>query len=88
LLGELGLLSDWLKTHTSLEPSQRVRAIQLCGRRPCDLFLDSVVMDWDLACIGGIHGNGRLDAAEAAVILKNDRVEAMTPDEFERLLKP
>ena len=43
-----------------------MRPIQLCGRRPCNLFRDEVVMDWDRAGIGGVHGNGKIDATDAA----------------------
>jgi len=88
LLGEWGLLSGWLKTHPSFEPSQRVRAIHMCGRRPCDLFRDEVILEWDRNCIGGLHGNGTIEATDAALILKNDRLAEITTDEFERLLKP
>ena len=88
LIGEWRLLGDWLTQFTSFEPSQRVRAIHLCGRRPCDLFKDTVVMDWDREVIGAIHGNGKLEASHVAKILKNDRLAEITEDEFERLLKP
>ena len=89
MIGELGLLADWLKTHTSLERSQRVRAIYLCGRRPCDLFIDTVVRDQDLLTASA--ASRAIPSSKPPTLRcssKNDRIESITPDEFERLLTP
>src|SRR5439155_14797776 len=48
ILQQVELLEEHLQTSRSLHPSQRVMAISICGRRPCNLFIDPVVMQWNL----------------------------------------
>jgi hypothetical protein len=86
ILNQVVLLEEYLHNRYSFHPSERVRAIQLCGRRPQDLFHDPVVLRWDLVYLSGLHGPGQITAQQAAVILWDDRPEGMPLDEFERRL--
>jgi hypothetical protein len=86
LLQQIELLDEHLRTSRSFHPSQRVLAIHLCGRRPQDLFTDELVRQWDIDYLSGLHGPGKISAAQAAQLLGRDRPADMDPGEFERRL--
>jgi hypothetical protein len=86
ILGQIDLLEEHLRTSRSFHPSQRVIAIHICGRNPKDLFTDSLVRQWNLDYLSGLHGPGKITAAQAAELLQADRPADMDPGEFERRL--
>ena len=86
LLQQIELLDEHLRTSRSFHPTQRVLAIHLCGRRPQDLFTDELVRQWNIDYLSGLHGPGKISAAQAAQLLGRDRPADMDPGEFERRL--
>jgi hypothetical protein len=86
LLEQIELLDEHSRTSGSFHPTQRVLAIHLCGRRPQDLFTDELVRQWTIDYLSGLHGPGKISAAQAAELLWRDRPADMDPGEFERRL--
>jgi hypothetical protein len=86
LLGQIELLEEHLQTSYSFHPSQRMLIIHICGRNLQDLFTDPVVKQWDIDYLSGLHGPGKLTAAQAASLFWLDRPADMDPGEFERRL--
>jgi hypothetical protein len=86
LLSQIELLEEQLQTTCSFHPSQRVLAIRLCGRKPENLFTDPIVRQWNIHYLSGLHGPGKISAAQAASLLWQDRPAEMDPGEFERRL--
>jgi hypothetical protein len=82
LLEQFNGLLTYLNTFQGLEPVQRVLAIHLCGRRPCDWFRDGVVRDWTYAYVFGIYGDIGVTAEQACDLLHADRPPTMGPLEF------
>ena len=56
LLEQVNLLDETVQTSTSVWPTQRVFLSYLLGRNPRDLFIDPVVMQWNLMYLTGLHG--------------------------------
>jgi hypothetical protein len=86
ILGQIELLEEHLQTSCSFHPSQRVLVIHLFGRKLQDLFTDAVVRQSDLDYLSGLHGPGKINAAQAASLFWQDRPADMDPGEFERRL--
>jgi hypothetical protein len=86
LLSQIELLEEQLQTACSFHPSQRVLAIRLSGRKPENLFTDAIVRQWNIHYLSGLHGPGKISAAQAAALLWQDRPAEMDPGEFERQL--
>jgi hypothetical protein len=87
LLGQIKLLDDSLLNRTSLHPSQRLMALKICGRRPQDMFVDTLILTFDLDVISGCHADAaRLTDGELACILQADRPPDVPPGEFQRRL--
>jgi hypothetical protein len=86
ILGQIDLLEEHLHTSRSFHPSQRVIAIHICGRNPKDLFTDPLVRQLNQDYLSGLHGPGKITAAQAAELLQADRPADMDPGEFERRL--
>jgi hypothetical protein len=86
LLSQIELLEEQLQTACSFHPSQRVLAIRLSGRKPENLFTDPVVRQWNIHYLSGLHGPGKISAAQAAALFWQDRPADMDPGEFERRL--
>jgi hypothetical protein len=82
------LIRERLRTHASLEVSQRREFLFLTARRPVDLFRDVTIYDLDRLYLGAISGPGSFTAAEAANALLLDRPAEMSEEEFERRLEP
>jgi hypothetical protein len=85
-LNQIELLEEQLKASCSFHPSQRVLAIRISGREPENLFTDPVVKQWNIHYLSGLHGPGKISAADAAVLLSQDRPADVDPGEFERRL--
>jgi hypothetical protein len=86
LLSQIELLEEQLQTACSFHPSQRALAIRLSGRKPENLFTDPIVRQWNIHYLSGLHGPGKITAAEAAALFWQDRPADMDPGEFERRL--
>jgi hypothetical protein len=82
LLEQFNGLLTYLNTFQGLEPVQRVLAIHLCGRRPCDWFRDGVVRDWTYAYVFGIYGDTGVTAEKGCDLLHADRPPTMGPLEY------
>jgi hypothetical protein len=87
LLNQIELLEEQLQTTCSFHPSQRVLAIRLSGRKPENLFTDEIVRQWNIHYLSGLHGPGKITAAQAASLFWQDRPADMDPGEFERRLE-
>jgi hypothetical protein len=86
LLNQIELLEEQLQTTCSFHPSQRGLAIRLSARKPENLFTDPIVRQWNIHYLSGLHGPGKITAAQAAALLWQDRPADMDPGEFERRL--
>jgi hypothetical protein len=86
LLNQIELLEEQLQTTCSFHPSQRHLAIRLSGRKLEHIFTDEVVRQWNIHYLSGLHGPGKITAAQAASLLWQDRPADMDPGEFERRL--
>jgi hypothetical protein len=84
LLSQIELLEEQLQTACSFHPSQRVLAIRLSGRKPENLFTDAIVRQWNIHYLSGLHGPGKITAAQAASLFWQDRPADMDHGEFER----
>jgi hypothetical protein len=69
LLSQIELLEEQLQTACSFHRSQRVLAIRLSGRKPENLFTDPIVRQWNIHYLSGLHGRGKITAAQAALRL-------------------
>jgi len=87
LLKEWTNLDQQLCQFMSLEPSQRVRAIYLMGRKPGELFDHEVLRDWCRSYLGAVYGTIGLDAHTAHELLQDDRPDSIQPSEFLRRLE-
>jgi hypothetical protein len=85
-LEQLEQLDLHLETHPALNPGQLLLAIYLSARRPQNLFIDDLVMKWNLRNLSAQYGPGKLSAASAAGFLYKARPEGMTRAEFEYYL--
>jgi hypothetical protein len=88
LLGQWRLIRERLKTHHSLEVSQRPYALQLSGRNPSEILTDAVVYEFNRWYLGALGGPGSYTAAEAANALLLDRPAELPEEEFIRRLEP
>jgi hypothetical protein len=86
LLNQVTLLEEQLQTTCSFHPSQRALAIRLSDRRSEHMFTNEVVRQWNIHYLSGLHGPGKITAAQAAELLGQDRPADMDPGEFERRL--
>jgi hypothetical protein len=86
LLNQIELLEEQLQTTCSFHPSQRVLAIRLCGRNHENMFTYLIVRQWNIHYLSGLHGPGKITAAQAAALFWQDRPADMDPGEFERRL--
>jgi hypothetical protein len=82
-LEQLEQLDQHLETHPALHPWQLLLAIYLSARRPQNLFIDDIVMKWNLRNLSAQYGPGKLSAASAAAFLHKERPEGMTRAVFE-----
>jgi hypothetical protein len=87
LVGLVELLEEQLQHTVSFHPDQRVLAIHLSGRHPKCLFIDRVVMDWNLFYLSSLYGPGKISASQAAELLAEDRPDGMYPEFFEKRLE-
>ena len=87
LLQQVEILENRLKSHRTLESSQRSHFIRISGYDPKMVLTCPFVTQINIAYLSGLHGKGGTDAAEAAGILQADRPEDMSPGEFERRLE-
>jgi hypothetical protein len=82
LLSQFHLIDEHLSIFDGLSPVQRVLAIHLLGRRPCDWFRDGVVRDWTYAYIFAYYGDRPFDGESVCELLHADRPERMSPSEY------
>jgi hypothetical protein len=86
ILGQIQLLEEQVQSSYSFHPSQRRHFIHLCGRTLQALFTDPLVQQWNIDYLSGLHGPGKISAAQAAQLFLQDRPADMDPGEFERRL--
>jgi hypothetical protein len=82
LLSQFNIIDEHLSIFDGLSPVQRVLAIHLLGRRPCDWFRDGVVRDWTYAYVFAYYGDRPFDGESVAALLHADRPERMSPSEY------
>jgi hypothetical protein len=82
LLSQFYLIDEHLSIFDGLSPVQRVLAIHLLGRRPCDWFRDGVVRDWTHAYVFAYYGDRPFDGESVCELLHADRPERMSPSEY------
>jgi hypothetical protein len=79
---QLDVLEQHLEIHPGLYPGQLLLAIYLSGRRPQNLFTDSVVKKWNRNNYSALYGPDNRSAAGLATFLKDQQPEGMTDLEF------
>jgi hypothetical protein len=82
LISQFHFIDEHLSIFDGLSPVQRVLAIHLLGRRPCDWFRDGVVRDWTHAYVFAYYSDRPFDGEVVCALLHADRPDRMSPSEY------
>ncbi len=88
LIDRLTALSQWVKTHNSVEVSDRGQALRLTGHRPDELFSDPEVFAFNRSYFASLNGPGGFTAEGAANALLHDKPARMSLGEFVEQCRP
>jgi hypothetical protein len=87
MLGQVTLLEEQLATHCGFQPTQAIRAIHLCGKRPGDLFDDHDVWHWQMLQLAVLVRDDTPTIDLAVMMLEPDQPGDMGTDEFRSRLE-
>jgi hypothetical protein len=83
MLGQVERLEQWLTVSYSFSPSDRNRAIHLCGKRPVDWYEDAAVWHWVWLNLGASKPDDMAPRDWAMQALAEDRPPHLSDVSFE-----